>query len=1267
MRIWGDRFYHLSITSVFIATGFSVGAIGFSSQALAQNSIIPDNTLGNENSQTTRETIRGIESDRISGGARRGQNLFHSFERFDIGEGLGAYFDNPEAIRNIFSRVTGSDPSDILGRLGVIQAGSSDVLGNANLFFINPNGILFGPNASLDLGGSFAATTANGMQFGEQGFFSATSPEAPSQLLTIDPSAFFFNQVSGSIENQSTAGLRVPNSQSLILLGESVSLTGGRLYAPGGRIELAGVTSNGWVSLASVEQNLSLDYRNIPDFGNIQLTNAAVVDVSGEQAGDIQIQGSNQLLTEFSLITAHTQGSGNGGSITLRATDSITVDGGNIEAQVLEDASGDGGDITIAARTLTLRGSLLFPIGLIDTVTYGSSNAGNITINAEQLTATNEGIIASATTSEASTAGNAGNILIKTDELSLTEGGRIESSTFGAGNAGNTTIQSSNFVEVTGASSRGFNSRLTSQVREGASGNGGDLLVETDRLIIGENAQVQAGLFGSGQGGGLVINATQSIDIIDTNNDAEPTGIFVGPEGEQATGNAGNSTIRAEQLNVQGGGSEISNAVDSDATGNAGDILIDVNRLMIGDGAQIRAETFETGKGGRLTIIAHESVDLSGTSLTENNNEEPAGIFLLTFGLADAGSLDLTTGRLSIRNGATITASTAGLGGEETGRGGDLTINASEAVEIIGTSPSGELPSSIVSEAGRIFNIDVSSRLGITPTDAGGDIVITAEQLTVQNGAYLSTATYGSGSAGNITLIADRVILSGTDPDFERRSREFGDTIVANVSSASGLFVNTEANSTGSGGTITIQADSLLLSNGAQISAATSGTGSAGDIIIRDTDRVSLNNASITTAVNSEAVLSDLAANQGNIEIQTRSLSLSNNANITASTSGQGNAGDVTIRGAETITLDRSSISTAVNENAIGEGGDIEIQTGDLTVRDRAQISASTAGRGRAGNIVVDADTVNLFDRGQLRTSTNTNRPAGDITLNADRLNLDRGRISAESTGTGRAGDITLNVADRLQVSNGQILTSAEQASGGAITINAENADVRLSGTSDISTSVGSGAGSGGNIAVTAETIQLHDDSDIRTSVAGGQGDGGNITLRASSILAFDDSDIIAATPAGQGGDITLDTDAFFAEDFDPDAANANPNELEDNDRADVNASGAQPGTITTPDTSLIQNSLTELPESAIDSDTLLANSCVVRNQDQSGTFTITGTGGLPQRPGDAPLPTYPTNSVRSTEESSGEPTWQMGDPIVEPEGLYRLEDGRMVLSRECR
>ncbi|MCC5670770.1 hypothetical protein LC653_45225 [Nostoc sp. CHAB 5784] len=133
--------------------------------------------------------------------------------------------------------------------------------------------------------------------------------------------------------------------------------------------------------------------------------------------------------------------------------------------------------------------------------------------------------------------------------------------------------------------------------------------------------------------------------------------------------------------------------------------------------------------------------------------------------------------------------------------------------------------------------------------------------------------------------------------------------------------------------------------------------------------------------------------------------------------------------------------------------------------------------------------------------------------------------------------------------------------------------------------------------------------------------------MTADSIVAFDDSDILAYAPGGAGGNITLDTPAFFGENYSPASSRNDPlNTLDRNNRVDINATGAFDGAITLPDVSFIQNSLSELPENQINTDSLLANSCIVRrNQSTKGTFTIIGTGGLPQRPGDAQMSSFPT------------------------------------------
>ena len=153
--------------------------------------IIPDDTLGTEKSIITPADEL---NDKIEGGASRGSNLFHSFSEFNVGEGRGVDFVNPAGIENILTRVTGNNVSNIFGRLGV--------LGEANLFLINPNGIIFGDGARLDMTGSFYGSTAESILFPDRVEFSAVNPE--KTLLTIDrPLGLYLGNNPGTIVNRS--------------------------------------------------------------------------------------------------------------------------------------------------------------------------------------------------------------------------------------------------------------------------------------------------------------------------------------------------------------------------------------------------------------------------------------------------------------------------------------------------------------------------------------------------------------------------------------------------------------------------------------------------------------------------------------------------------------------------------------------------------------------------------------------------------------------------------------------------------------------------------------------------------------------------------------------------------------------------------------------------------------------------------------------------------------------------------------------------------
>jgi filamentous hemagglutinin family protein len=866
-------------------------------QVLAQ--VTPDNTLGDESSVVN---TRDSTSDKIDGGAVRGQNLFHSFQEFNVDTGRGVYFANPDAVTNIFSRVTGNNASNILGTLGVDGA--------ANLFLINPNGIIFGEDASLDVNGSFAGTTADGIEFGEQGFFSASNPESPN-LLTINPSAYLFNQVApGAIANNSRAnnniGLQVQLGKNIFLLGGDVSLESGGIYAPGGRIELGGLNAAGTINISN---DGSLSFPKNVARSDVFISSRGAISVISEQGGSIAVDArkievsGNSFLLGGALKQSGLPDS-KSGDIVFNATDAIDIDSSRISNTVVK-------------------------IGA-----FGIGNAGNIDITTGSLSLTNSAVIDNSTQG----IGNAGNIIVKaTDKISLADG-----------------------------------SAIGSTVQEDAEGNASEIDIITGNLTLTNVSQINSGVFGKGNGGNIKITATDSIFV--DNNSFITSEIFEGAEE------------------------------------NAGNIDIDANNLTLTNEGEIVASTSGRGNGGKIKI-------------TSNDN----------------------------------------------------------------------------------FSADNSNILSVV-------------------------AETGQGNAGGIEITTSN----------------------------------------------------LTLTNQSEIRNSIDGQGDGESVKITAADNISVDNSKILSGVSKTA-----EGNAGVIEISTNNLTLINGGQVNASTAGKGNGGNVKVNATNSISLDGllSAIASGVSSSADGKGGEIEIETPNFFLNNGAQLTTQSFGLGNAGNIKVSADSINIDNNSAIFAS---NTPLVDIST------------------TLSGGNIDLEINDNIILRDSNISTQAS--------INAN---------------------------------------------------GGNIDITADGVIAFDDSDIFAFAADGQGGNITLDTPAYFAENFTLNSLTSNPDFLGNNSRADLNATGAVSGVVSIPDVNFIQNSLNNLPDNSINTDELVANSCVSPvGKRQEGKFIITGTGGLPDRPGNGSISDFATGDVRSVPSNNS--GWQRGEPIVEPQGVYRLTNGKLVMSREC-
>ena len=512
-----------------------VGALVASGEpAIAQNQIVPDNTLGGENSTVTPDVINGVESDRIDGGAQRGANLFHSFRDFNVSEGRGAYFANPTGIENILSRVTGGNASNILGTLGV--------LGEANLFLINPKGIIFGPNARLDVGGSFVGTTADSVVFGDNFEFSASNPQAPPLLTVNVPLGLQYGNNAGSIQVQGNGqgirtstnlidtneALRVGSDETLALVGGEVYLEGAALKTAGGRIELGSIDSPDLISLTPIDKGWALGYENVQSFRNIQLSQQAAVDASGLGAGDIQVRGKQIILTNGSQIEASTLAEKSGGSLIVNASKSIEMIGKspNIETQnligttVYPSATGDGASIQIDTELLRIADG-----GQVNASTFGEGNAGNLFVRAQfieligQVASVERNFLSglysvvqprdkTGALQPLAKTGDGGNIQIDAEQLRVADGAQISAYTIGEGNAGNISIRAQS-IELTGETLRsGLSpqaSGLSAQVGlPSATGDGGNLQIITEQLRVADGAIIIVSTFGKGNAGDLI-------------------------------------------------------------------------------------------------------------------------------------------------------------------------------------------------------------------------------------------------------------------------------------------------------------------------------------------------------------------------------------------------------------------------------------------------------------------------------------------------------------------------------------------------------------------------------------------------------------------------------------------------------------------------------------------------------------------------------------------------------------------------------------------
>ncbi len=778
----------------FISSGILANVL-ISQVSLAQ--ITPDTSLGNESSTIKPNVnIKEATGDLIEGGAIRDSNLFHSFLEFNVKEGQRVFFKNPNGITNILTRITGGNISQIFGTLGVD--------GNANLFLMNPNGIIFGNNARLDINGSFLATTAEKINFADGTQFRSKDIQTQPLLTISAPIGLGLGETPGSITNRSVAtdsagepvGLQAQPGNTLALLGGDISIEGGILFAPEGQIELGSVASNEVVGLNFNTQGFNFNYQDIQNFKDINLSQGALVATitTSNIGGDINLQGKRISLTEGSQVFSIAQAQGTLGNLTVNASESVEVIGvspfgfpSSIFADISEDATAEGKTLTINTRQLIAKDG-----GQISTGTRGNGNAANLKVNVsesiELIGTFPEGKLASGLLAPVApfATGKGGTITIETGELSLKDGAQVIASTFGAGNAGDIEVNSS-LVKMEGTAPDEITpSALLTSVEKisVATGNAGNITIDTGELVLKNGAQISSAARNTGNGGTIKINAANSIKLSGTAPKADleegSSGIFVSAEkpfidefisGETIFTNAdsGELNIQTRQLIVENG-ARIS--ADNFGTGNGGNATLNVGQLIIRNGAQVGAGSRveqnpvnnNRGPGGILTVNATESVQVTGTG-TIGDTKVNSTLFTAAEGTGNAGNLFITTPSLLVKDNAEVTVSSTG-----TGTAGNLeitadTIELNNQAKLIGetlaTADAGNITLKLEDFLLLRDRTQVSTSAGtaLAPGN-GGRITIDAPNgfvVALPNENSDITANAFSGSGGQISINATNI------------------------------------------------------------------------------------------------------------------------------------------------------------------------------------------------------------------------------------------------------------------------------------------------------------------------------------------------------------------------------------------------------------------------------------------------------------------------------------------------------------------------------
>ena len=1156
--------HRFSLPLLFTLSGLLV------SQPIAAQ-IIPDATLGNEGSVV--QPINAF-TDRIEQGAIRGSALFHSFQEFNVNEGRSAYFAAPIGITNILSRVTGNDVSDIFGTLGVE--------GTANLFFLNPNGIVFGPNAQLDVAGTAVFSTGDRFSFADGNWFSATEPNAPP-LLTMNV----------------TPGLQLGTGQAPItndgqlIAGQDLTLHGSEL-----------AVSNQLVAGA----DLSLLAED-----TITVRDTATEAFVAQSGGDLTLQG-NQGIDILALQHLEQTPFVSGGDLTIVSDGVISADahfasGGPL--QFLTTAGVPADVVSLYDPIMTPDGGLTmgdYTGAALKVETDGDIQMGNITITGPDTTLTADGsgsdidLLASSRAAILRAGVNEAGNQIGTQPSNIVVGD-INTSDETGGDGGPIILAASGNIETGNLNSRSFSDL-------GDTGRGGTVIVSSFSGNINIGGGIDSSSFsgkdfpgiyqsvGNSGDGGAVTVSSQFGSITISNANAHKS-VFSSSLGDYS-GNGGAVSISSQSgdiavdgifsntfagLDVSGDGGDVTvssisgdisiGGVFSDVTGlgNGGAITIssisgDIWTSRLASYVDSYAPFEDMGNGGGITISSHSGnistshLQAFSASGAESSNSGNGGAITVS---SLSGDIDLNR----ITSVSTASYGTSGNGGaiSISSQSGNIRIN--ENIRSVSFAQAGVAgnggPVVITTESGEI--IGNNSNLGTVSVSESGASTGNGGQVTLRAGSGMSglsiftLASSGDAGAVNIQSLEDLFIR-------DVQVVTTGQVEIPNPLDPTKTITITLDNVGQSGKTI-IQTLGDLVFEDVEIQADANSPRDAGDVFITSPGQVTFHNSQINSNAND-------TGNAGEIRIDAGQLNLGNGGQIFAATSGSGDGGNIIINATDTVFLGEGvqDFAPVISVEASGSGhpGNITINTPNFVLSETARITATASetatNLGTGGSIKLNADQMDLAGTVGIFAETQGQAPGGVLTLQPYQMNPDLqltlapdavvsasttssgnggglairadgsvnisgpGRLAVESSGSGPAGNIDVE-AQRLTLADGVTLSASTTGSGQGGDINLVVSDsITVQGNSRIAAET-TGEGIGGTLRVNTGSFRLTDGAIVSAqSNVDAVGDAGNITIDASdNVTLSKGSEVSVETSSlGAAGDITINTPVLTIE-----------------------------------------------------------------------------------------------------------------------------------------